>query len=112
MSGQSLYSYTLLVCLSPTEHVWRVARYTCSSLFIGECDNYVDGGVVYKNPSIFAFIFIREFYRMQSTRIGGVVSIGEGKMQSVPLDALSQDNYQSLFLPSVAVSVCMRCWGA
>lgn len=87
--------------------VWEVACYTCSSpLYFGERDNYIDGGAVYKNPSVFAFEVIRDrYYRLQSVPLEGVVSIGDGKLPSVALERLDRNNYYSLFLPSTAVSM-------
>lgn len=88
-------------------HVWKVARYTCSTpLYIGECDDYVDGGAVSKNPTVSAFGIIREYYQMQSANIAGVVSIGDGLMPGMPLGKLGQSNYYNHFLLSTAV----RAW--
>ena len=91
--------------LFPPVHVWKVARYTCSSpLYIGESDDYIDGGAVYKNPSIFAFSTIREQYRLQSVDVSGVVSIGDGRMPGMPLANLDPSNYHSHFHLSTVVS--------
>ncbi len=85
-------------------HVWKVARYTCSTpLFIGECDNFVDGGAICRNPAISALGYIREFYTMQSTRIHGIVSIGDGLMPGRPLGRLDTSNYYTHFLLSKMV---------
>ncbi len=83
-------------------HVWKVARYTCSSpLYIGECDEYVDGGVISKNPSIFAFSVIRE----RCAGLSGVVSIGDGRMEGMPLGKLDEFNYYSYFHLGTVVSL-------
>jgi hypothetical protein len=84
--------------------VWKVARYTCSSpLYIGECDSYIDGGAVYKNPSIFSFAAIREAYRLQSVPLSGVLSIGDGRMPGMNLGRLDHSNFYSHFYSSCAV---------
>ncbi len=83
-------------------HVWKVARYTCSSpLYIGECDEYVDGGVISKNPSIFAFPVIKE----RCVGLSGVVSIGDGRMKGMALAKLDKSNYYSHFHLSTVVSL-------
>lgn len=71
---------------------------------MGESDNFVDGGALYKNPSVFAFAIIREHYQLQSLPITGVVSLGDGLMPAMELGKLVKDNYYSHFIPSTAVS--------
>ena len=58
-----------------------------------------------KNPSVTALGNIREYYKMQSTGIGGIVSIGDGLMPGMPLAKLDGSNYYSHFLLSKEVGV-------
>ena len=89
----------------PLVHVWKVARYTCSSpLYFGESDEYIDGGAISKNPSIFAFSIIREQYKLQSVDLSGIVSVGDGRMPGIPLAKLDKHNYHSHFHLSTVVS--------
>ena len=99
-----ILSATKCLVLSVPVHVWKVARYTCSSpLYVGECDNFIDGGAVYKNPSIFAFSAIREAYRLQSICLSGVLSIGDGRMPGVALGKLDKTSFYTHFYSSSAV---------
>lgn len=64
-------------------HVWKVARYTCSSLlYFGEYDNYVDTSVVCKNLCGLGLEKISSYYSsfQQNTpdAISLVVSLGDG----------------------------------
>ena len=48
------FHYVQLCELSPSlsELVWKVARYTSAApIYFTECDEYVDGGMLAKNPS-------------------------------------------------------------
>ncbi len=71
-----------------------MACYTCSTpLYIGENDEYVDGGAIYKNPSVFALGYIVERCRNYGAEVGGVISLGDGRYPSMPLKELDQSNY-------------------
>ena len=64
-------------------HVWKVARYTCSSpLYFGEYDNFVDTSVVCKNLCGVGMEKINSYYNslQQPTPdpISMVVSLGDG----------------------------------
>ena len=64
-------------------HVWKVARYTCSSpLYFGEYDNYIDTSVLCKNLCGVALEKINSFYAgFQNDSldpISVVVSLGDG----------------------------------
>lgn len=66
-------------------HVWKVARYTCSSPFyFGECDHYVDTSVLCKNLCGIGLEKISSYYKgfQQDTAdpITMVVSLGDGIM--------------------------------
>ena len=65
-----------------TDPVWKVARYTSAApMFLKECDNYVDGGVICNNPTDCGLTVIQNFYRKQGMKppIALVVSIGSGR---------------------------------
>ena len=76
-------------------HVWKVARYTCSSpLYFGEYDNYIDTGVLCKNMCGLAIDRIKSFYegiqRDNPNPISMVVSLGDGMFPAQPLGAVTQ----------------------
>lgn len=58
---------------------------------------------MYKNPSMFAFATIREAYRLQSTHLSGVLSIGDGRMPGMALGKLDHSNFYTHFYSSSAV---------
>ena len=63
------------------DQVWKVARYTSAApMFLRECDNYVDGGVICNNPTDCGLTVIQNFYRKQEMKppIALVVSVGSG----------------------------------
>ena len=64
-------------------HVWKVARYTCSSPFyFGECDNYVDTSVMCKNLCGIGLEKILTYYegfqQNSPDPVTMVVSLGDG----------------------------------
>lgn len=64
-------------------HVWKVARYTCSSpLYFGEYDNYIDTSVLCKNLCGVALEKINSFYvgfqNDSLDPVSMVVSLGDG----------------------------------
>ena len=66
----------------PTEPVWKVARYTSAApVLFGECDGFVDGGVLANNPSESGLTRIYNHYRNKGQKlpISLVVSVGCGK---------------------------------
>ena len=71
-------------------HVWKVARYTCSSpLYFGEYDNYIDTSVLCKNLCGLGLEKISEYYRAFEANvvdpISTVVSLGDGILPAQPL---------------------------
>ena len=75
----TVYHIIINVCTDP---VWKVARYTSAApMFLKECDNYVDGGVICNNPTDCGLTVIQNFYRKQGMKppIALVVSIGSGR---------------------------------
>lgn len=65
-----------------SDPVWKVARYTSAApMFLKECDNYVDGGVICNNPTDCGLTVIQNFYRKQGMKapIALVVSVGSGR---------------------------------
>lgn len=64
-----------------TDPVWKVARYTSAApMFLRECDNYVDGGMICNNPTDCGLTVIQNYYRKQEVKppISLVVSVGSG----------------------------------
>ena len=62
--------------------MWKVARYTSAApVLFGECDGYVDGGVLANNPSESGLTRILNHYRSMGEKlpISLVVSVGSGK---------------------------------
>jgi len=83
----------MCVFLLPSGSVWEVACYTCSTPeYIGEKDQYVDGGSISKNPSVFALGHILEQCRIDGTSVGGVVSLGDGQYPGMALGELDSVN--------------------
>ena len=67
-------------------HVWKVARYTCSSpLYFGEYDSYVDTSVVCKNLCGIGLEKISLYYNSLQQPIADpislVVSLGDGTLR-------------------------------
>ena len=59
--------------------VWKVARYSSAHpLLLGECDNYVDGGVLANNPCDYGMTEIQSYFRSHGMKlpIALVVSVG------------------------------------
>ena len=80
-----------------------MACYTCSTPdFIGEKDQYVDGGTISKNPSVFALGHILDQCRKVGTSVGGLVSLGDGQYPGMPMRELDSSN-MSMFNDSVKV---------
>ena len=50
-------------------------------MFLKECDNYVDGGIICNNPTDCGLTVIQNFYRKQGIKapIALVVSVGSGQ---------------------------------
>ena len=76
-------------------HVWKVARYTCSSpLYFGEYDNYIDTGVLCKNLCNVGLEKINSFYmdfqQSSTDPISVVVSLGDGRLPPQQLGTASQ----------------------
>ena len=75
-------------------HVWKVARYTCSSpLYFGEYDNYIDTSVLCKNLCGVAFEKINSFYAAYQNDfldpVSVVVSLGDGILSPQQLGVTS-----------------------
>ena len=75
-------------------HVWKVARYTCSSpLYFGEYDNYIDTSVLCKNLCGVALEKINSFHAQYQDYIidpvSIVVSLGDGRLPPQPLGVTS-----------------------
>ena len=76
-------------------HVWKVARYTCSSpLYFGEYDNYIDTGVLCKNLCNIGLERINSYHlgleQDTADPISVVVSLGDGRLQAQQLGTASQ----------------------
>lgn len=88
-------------------HVWKVARYTCSSpLYFGEYDNYIDMGPLCKNPCDIGLTKIRMYYqdKQLESSISAVVSLGDGRL-SQPFDSICP-----LKINSVADVEAIQSW--
>ena len=86
-------------------HVWKVARYTCSSpLYFGEYDNYIDTSVVCKNLCGIGLEKINSYYKSiqpdtyTPDPISMVVSLGDGILPAQQLGIA--DSAASYYLSS------------
>lgn len=98
-----LYLFVFALCITQTVHVWKVARYTCSSpLYFGEHDNYIDTGVVCKNLCGVGLEKINSYYEKFGQNIidpiSMVVSLGDGHLPAQQLG--STGRLSTLFLRS------------
>ena len=90
----TLIIISLFIYPSLAVHVWKVARYTCSSpLYFGEYDYYVDTSVLCKNMCGLAIDRIKSFYdgiqRDTPNPISAVVSLGDGMFPAQPLGTVT-----------------------
>lgn len=79
--------------------VWKVARYTSAApVLFGECEDYVDGGVLANNPCERGLTKIQEYYRMRGEKlpISLVVSVGCGKAPVKKLGNIDAQDFLSL----------------
>ena len=71
------------MCLTFTELVWKVARYTSAGpVFFTEKDNHVDGGFLAHNPCSVGLTAIQKHFRNKGMKlpISVVVSLGTGQL--------------------------------
>ena len=89
------------VFLKFAEEIWKVARYTSAGpTMFKEMDNYVDGGVLAQNPSLYGISRIEEYYQAKGQKlpVSLVVSMGSGVPPDVELGNVDAQDFLSFGL--------------